>query len=125
LSDTLRPLQAKRSGGRASNGFGYIGSEEPLIVVGTGSAVSPVSPLLVCAKSVTDRSDDRATLRRSKAFPSLVGLGLATAPALVVHCQETSGQGSPDAPTGVSGHRGFRSASHLGGYGTLLTSRRY
>jgi hypothetical protein len=26
---------------RASNGFGYIGSEGPLIVVGTGSAVSP------------------------------------------------------------------------------------
>ena len=26
---------------RACNGFGIIGSEEPLIVVGTGSAVSP------------------------------------------------------------------------------------
>jgi len=44
LSDTLRPLQAKRSGkSRASNGFGYIGSEGPLIVVGTGSAVSPLN----------------------------------------------------------------------------------
>jgi hypothetical protein len=28
---------------RASNGFGYIGSEGPLIVVGAGSAVSPLN----------------------------------------------------------------------------------
>jgi hypothetical protein len=63
--------------------------------------------------------------RRSKAFPSPVGLCLVTVPALVVHCQERIRPGGPDAPTGVSVHRDFRSASHLGGYGTLLTSRRY
>jgi hypothetical protein len=89
------------------------------VVVGTGSAVGPVSPLLVCAKLAQDRSDDPATLRRFKVFPSLVGLGLATVPALVVHFQERIGLGGR-APTGVSDHRDFRSASHLGGYGTLL-----
>jgi hypothetical protein len=58
------------------------------MMVGTGSAVSPVSPLLVCAKLATGPIRRSATLRRSKVFPSLVRLCLATAPALVVHCQE-------------------------------------
>jgi hypothetical protein len=30
-------------------------------VVGTGSAVSPYYPLLICAKLATDRSDDHVT----------------------------------------------------------------
>ena len=46
---------------RAYNGLGIIGSEDQLIV-GTGSAVSPFYPLLVCAKLARDRSDDRITL---------------------------------------------------------------
>jgi hypothetical protein len=56
LSDTLRPLQAKRSRSRAYNGFGNIGSEEPSIVVGTGSAVSPVFPS-ACLRRVTGKTD--------------------------------------------------------------------
>ena len=62
-------------------------------VVGTGSAMSPVYPLLVCAKLATRPIRRSATLRRSKAFPSLDGLGLATVPALVVHFQERIRQG--------------------------------
>jgi hypothetical protein len=57
-------------------------------MVGTGSAVSPVYPLLICAKLATRPIRRSATLRRFKAFPSLVRLGLATVPALVVHFQE-------------------------------------
>jgi hypothetical protein len=64
-------------------------------VVGTGSAVSPFNFCLSPQGNRQDRSDYRATLD---------GLSFST-----------SGQADdPDAPTGVSGHRGFRSASHLG-----------
>lgn len=95
-------------------------------MVGTGSAVSPVSPLLVCAGLLTGLIRRSCRPRRFKAFPSLVELGLSTVLALVVSCQEViRSRGDPDAPTGVSDHRDFRSASHLGGYGTLLMSRRY
>ena len=37
-------------------------------MVGTGGAVRPLYPLLVRARSSVDRSDDRASLRRSKDF---------------------------------------------------------
>ena len=60
---------------RASNGFGNIGSEEPLIVVGTGSAVSPLNFCLSAQGSRQDRSDDRATLdglKRSRLSSDLV-----------------------------------------------------
>jgi hypothetical protein len=43
-------------------------------MVGTGSAVSPVYPLLICAKLATRPIRRSATLRRFKAFPSLVRL---------------------------------------------------
>ena len=83
-----------------------------------------LSPLLICAKLATRPIRRSATLRRSKAFPSFVRLCLAT--ASVVHFQErVQGRADPDAPTGVSDHRDFRSASHLGGYQTLIWSRRY
>ena len=59
---------------RASNGFGYIGSEEPLIVVGTGSAVSPPNFCLSARGCRQDRSDDRATLDGLKLFRLLPGL---------------------------------------------------
>jgi hypothetical protein len=38
------------------------------VVVGTGSAIRPITPLLVCAGSWRDRSDDRATLDGLKLF---------------------------------------------------------
>jgi len=53
---------------RASNGFGNIGSEEPLIVVGTGSAVSPFNFCLSAQGNQQDRSDDHATLDGLKRF---------------------------------------------------------
>ena len=59
---------------RASNGFGYIGSEEPLIVVGTGSAVSPLNFCLSAQGSRQDRSDDHATLDGLKLFRLSSGL---------------------------------------------------
>jgi hypothetical protein len=60
---------------RASNGFGDIGSEEPLIVVGAGSAVSPLNFCLSAQGYRQDRSDDRATLdglKRSRLSSDLV-----------------------------------------------------
>ena len=57
-------------------------------VVGTGSAVSPVYPLLICARVGGKTDPTICHLQRFKAFPSLVRLGLATVPALVVHFQE-------------------------------------
>jgi hypothetical protein len=111
---------------RACNGLGIIGSEEPPAGGRDRQCGEPRFPSAYLRKSVTDRSDDHVPLRRFKAFPSLVGLGLATVPALVVHCQEGIRSGcNPDTPTGVSDHRDFRSASQLGGYGTLSIARRY
>ena len=59
---------------RASNGFGNIGSEEPLIVVGTGSAVSPLNFCLSAQGCRQDRSDDHATLDGLKLFRLSSGL---------------------------------------------------
>ena len=59
---------------RASNGFGYIGPEGPLIVVGTGSAVSPLNFCLSAQGNRQDRSDDPATLDGLKLFRLLPGL---------------------------------------------------
>jgi hypothetical protein len=73
---------------RASNGFGYIGSEEPLIAVGTGSAVSPLNFCLSAQGYRQDRSDDHATLDGLKLSRLSSGFRLATVPALVVHCRE-------------------------------------
>jgi hypothetical protein len=74
--------------GRASNGFGNIGSEGPFIVAGTGSAVSPINFCLSAQGNRQDRSDDHATLDGLTRFRLSPGLVLATVPALVVHCQE-------------------------------------
>jgi hypothetical protein len=59
---------------RASNGFGYIGPEEPFIVVGAGSAVSPFNFCLYAQGCRQDRSDDRATLDGLKRFRLSPGL---------------------------------------------------
>jgi hypothetical protein len=56
-------------------------------VVGTGSAVSPLNFCLSAQGTRQDRSDDRATLDGLK-LSRLSPAGLATVPALVVHCQE-------------------------------------
>lgn len=47
---------------RACYDFRYHRARETIFIVGTGSAVSPCYPLLVCAKLATDRSDDHVTL---------------------------------------------------------------
>ena len=56
------------------NGFGYIGSEGPLIVVGTGSAVSPFNFGLSAQGYRQDRSDNHATLDGLKRFRLSPGL---------------------------------------------------
>jgi hypothetical protein len=79
-------------------------------------------PLLIsaCLRRVSARPIRRSHHpRRSKAFPSLVGLGLSTVPALVVHCQESSRPRGPrvrpvSQSTGVSAstpYTGGRGAS--------------
>jgi hypothetical protein len=93
----------------------------------SGRAVrfAPVTLCLSAQGLQHDRSDDHATpdglkhFRLSQAWISDRARFGRSLPG--VH----QAKGGPDAPTGVSGHRGFRSASHLGGYGTLLISRRY
>jgi hypothetical protein len=75
LSDTLRPLQAKRSRNRAYDGFGIHRTRGTTRVVGTGSAVSPVILCLSARGDRQDRSDDRATLdgiKRSRLSSGLV-----------------------------------------------------
>jgi hypothetical protein len=94
-------------------------------VVGTGSAVSPLNFCLSAQGYRQDRSDDRATLDGLKLSRLSSGLVYRPCPLWSFIARSASGQGHPDAPTGVPGHRDFRSASHLGGYGTLLISRRY
>src|SRR5215471_21166452 len=81
-----------------------------------GRCGSPRYPLLVRARLSVDRSDDRTSLRRSKVFPSLAGLRLSTAPCLGRHSLDPVTRGS----TGVSVHRGFRSAPQSGSYGALV-----
>ena len=56
LSDTLRPLRRSGSGVRACNGFGYIGSEEPL---GSGRDRQCGEPRLSSAylRKVGDKTD--------------------------------------------------------------------
>jgi hypothetical protein len=89
-------------------------------MVGTGSAVSPFL-ISACLREVGDETDPAiASLRRYKAFPSLVGLGLATLPASVVQFQESSRpRGSRVRPvsqsTGVSA-----STPYTGGRGASL-----
>jgi hypothetical protein len=64
VEETLCPVQAKLSG-RACNGVGDVGPEEPYHGR-DGQCGSPPSPLLVCAGSGLDRSDDRGTLEGPK-----------------------------------------------------------
>jgi hypothetical protein len=62
VEDTLRPCRRSASGGRACSGVGNIGSEG--MVVGTGSAVSPVFFLCLSAHIPVSRQacfSDRAT----------------------------------------------------------------
>ena len=114
LSDTLRPLQAKRSG-IVRITASETSDQRNHLVVGTGSAVSPVSPLLVCAGLPARPIRRSCHPRRFTAFPSLVGLGLATVPALVVHFQERIRPGRPGC---------FRPVSQATGFPQCLTPRR-
>jgi hypothetical protein len=85
-------------------------------VVGTGSAVRPY-PLLLRGVSARPIRRSRHP-RRSKVFPSLARLGLATLPAWVVLFQECTGPMS-DAPTDVPGHRDFRECPCNGDRGVV------
>jgi hypothetical protein len=90
-------------------------------MVGTGSAVSPVYPQLICAGLSARPIRRSATLRRFKAFPSLVRLGLATVPALVVHFQETHQVRVTRMLRPVSQSTGVSTRTHLSeGCGALI-----
>ena len=82
-------------------------------MVGTGSAVSPVT-LCLSSQGLGRPIRRSCHPRRSTAFPSLVRLSLPTVPALVVHFQDRIRLGGPDAPTGVSVHRDFHTYSPVG-----------
>jgi hypothetical protein len=61
-----------------------------------------------------DRSDDRATLDGLKHSRLLSGLVQRPCPLWLFISRRASGQGDPDAPTGVSVHRGFHTYSPVG-----------
>jgi hypothetical protein len=69
------------------------------------SAVSPFPLCLSGQGCWQDRSDDRATLDGLKRFRLLSGLVWRPCPLWSFIARNASGQGDPDAPTGVSGHR--------------------
>jgi hypothetical protein len=61
-------------------------------VAGTGSAVRPLTPLLVYAGSRLDRSNDRATLDGLQLSRLSPGLDYRPVPAWVVYFQESVGR---------------------------------
>jgi len=88
VEDTLCPLRQSISRGRACNGFGYIGSEEPLVWSGPAVRWAPF-PLCLSALELAAQPIRRSCpLDGLKVFPSLVRLGFTTVPALVVHFQD-------------------------------------
>jgi hypothetical protein len=87
-------------------------------VVGTGSAVSPFILCLSAQGYRQDRSDDHVTLDGLK-FSVSRQAWFSDRACFGRSVLRVYRAGWPDAPTGVSDHRGFRIASHLGGYGTL------
>jgi hypothetical protein len=100
---------------RACNGFRYHRIRETVV---DGRDRQCGEPLLIsaCLREVGDETDPAiSSLRRSKAFPSLVGLGLPTLPASVVHFQEKESRPQVRTLRPVSQSTGFSTRTHLFG----------
>jgi hypothetical protein len=85
-------------------------------VVGTGSAVSPVT-LCLSAQGLGTTDPTIAPPSTVQSFPSLVGLGFTTVARLGRLFPGVNRTDWPDAPTGVSGHRDSREYPCNGGRG--------
>jgi hypothetical protein len=93
---------------RACNGFRYHRIRETIVDGRDRQCGEPPISLCLSARGLGSTDPTIASLRRSKAFPSLVGLGLSTVPAFGRSVPGVLPTAWVEGPTGVPVHRGFR-----------------